>query len=128
MTATLALSLYVRMDFPILSRRKPMPKTTDIGDLPICRTSTVTAGCARLVLAAAKAGAAAILAVGLFGWSPYVPPAQAADIQVQTSTSASLVFSPMNVALSPPDTLNQWFVNLCATNYSSVHPYPVNAG
>jgi hypothetical protein len=97
-----------------------MPKTTDIGDLPVCRTNTVAAGCARLVSAAAKAGVAATLAVGLFGLSPYVPPAHATDLQVQTGTSASLVFSPINVALSPPDTLNQWFVNLCATNYSSV--------
>src|SRR6266566_909481 len=48
---------------------------------------------ARRISAAAKAGIAAILAVGLFAWSPWVPQAQAIDVNAN-AVNASLVFPP----------------------------------
>lgn len=71
-------------------------------------------GVARRVLAAAKVGAVAILAIGLFASSPYTNAARAIDVSgTPNAVNASLVFSP--VTLSTID--DNGF--LCLRNYST---------
>src|SRR5437588_12812757 len=79
-----------------------MPKTTDMND----RRSWYRVRHAT----AAKAGAAAILVIGLLAVAPFMRPAEAIEL-FQPPTDASLAFSPTSVST------NQ-FVNICAVNYN----------